>query len=103
MQRFTNLTRLRAAPGIRLPSLRLRRYANMNAPSAAETDSQAAAVANTSGITPESLSRTLKEKIEAQHVDIEDMSGNQITCSSPRKGLLTLCLQLVVAKHSTPS
>ncbi|KAL8706201.1 MAG: hypothetical protein Q9201_000707 [Fulgogasparrea decipioides] len=42
---------------------------------AAETDTQAANVANSSGITASSLQDTLKEKLVAEHVDIEDMSG----------------------------
>lgn len=75
MQRFINLSRLRAVPSLRLPAPQLRQFADMNGPSAAKTDTEAAAVANTSGITPHSLSTTLKEKIQAQHVDIEDMSG----------------------------
>ncbi|MCJ1297331.1 hypothetical protein MMC08_000117 [Hypocenomyce scalaris] len=41
----------------------------------AETDTQAAAVANSSGITPASLKTTLTGKLEAQHVDIDDISG----------------------------
>lgn len=41
----------------------------------AETDTQAAAVANTSGITPASIKTTLIEKLEAQHVEIDDISG----------------------------
>ena len=45
------------------------------APSAAETDTQATAAANTSGVTTASLQKTLTEKLEAKHVDIEDMSG----------------------------
>ena len=44
-------------------------------PSAAETDAQAAAVANTSGITTESLTETLREKLDAEFVDINDISG----------------------------
>ena len=48
-----------------------------SAPSAAETDTQAEAVANTSGVTTESLQKTLIEKLEAKHVDIEDMSGER--------------------------
>ena len=44
---------------------------------AAETDRQAEAVANTSGVTTESLQKTLTEKLEAKHVDIEDMSGER--------------------------
>lgn len=43
--------------------------------SAAETDTQAAEAANSSGITPASLTTTLTEKLEAKHVDINDMSG----------------------------
>ena len=43
---------------------------------AAETDTQAANEANTSGITTTSLEETLREKLEAPHVEIEDMSGN---------------------------
>ena len=42
---------------------------------AAETDTQAAANAETAGITPDSLSETLKGKMNISHVDIEDMSG----------------------------
>lgn len=42
---------------------------------AAETDTQAAATAEAAGITPESLSATLREKMNIQHIDIEDMSG----------------------------
>ncbi|KAM0794441.1 bola protein [Usnea florida] len=48
---------------------------SVNAPSAAETDAQAEKVANTSGITTETLQKTITEKLEAKHVDIEDMSG----------------------------
>ncbi|KAL9602924.1 MAG: hypothetical protein Q9219_001449 [cf. Caloplaca sp. 3 TL-2023] len=42
---------------------------------AAETDTQATQAANTSGITISSLQNTLKEKLDAEYVDIEDMSG----------------------------
>ncbi|KAL9026112.1 MAG: hypothetical protein Q9196_005178 [Gyalolechia fulgens] len=42
---------------------------------AAETDTQAEKVANTSGITISSLQQTLKEKLGAEYVAIEDMSG----------------------------
>ena len=45
---------------------------------AAETDTQAENVANTSGITPDSLKQTLKEKLQANHVDINDMSGESL-------------------------
>ncbi len=75
MQRFTTPFRLRLAQRIPTihPSRRL--YANMNAPSAAETDTQAEAVASTSGITTASLQKALAEKLDAKHVDVEDMSG----------------------------
>lgn len=43
---------------------------------AAETDTQAEKVANTSGITVSSLKQALKEKLEAEYVEIEDMSGS---------------------------
>jgi hypothetical protein len=42
---------------------------------AAPTDTQAAAEANASGVTAESISATLKSKLDASHVEIEDMSG----------------------------
>jgi stress-induced morphogen len=42
---------------------------------AAQTDTAAAAEANSSGVTVESLTATLKEKLGAAHVEIEDMSG----------------------------
>ncbi|MCJ1484861.1 hypothetical protein MMC06_005034 [Schaereria dolodes] len=41
----------------------------------AETDTQAAEVANATGITPASLQNPLREKLSAQHVHIEDISG----------------------------
>ncbi|KAG7009163.1 hypothetical protein G7Y79_00003g010310 [Physcia stellaris] len=50
-------------------------YATMTTPGAAETDTGAAAIANSSGITPQTLSATLKEKLDASHVDINDISG----------------------------
>ena len=57
------------------PRLTNRLYASMSAPSAAETDTQAANVANASGITPATLKTTLTEKLEAQHVEVQDISG----------------------------
>ena len=50
------------------------------APKAAETDQQAEATANTSGVTSESIEKTLKDKVAAQYVDIEDMSGMSVPC-----------------------
>jgi stress-induced morphogen len=41
----------------------------------ARTDKEAELVQASSGITPESLSTTLKSKLEAEHVDISDLSG----------------------------
>jgi stress-induced morphogen len=49
----------------------------------ARTDEEAAQVQASSGITPESLSTTLKSKLEASHVDISDLSGT-LTTNSPR-------------------
>ncbi|ETN45484.1 uncharacterized protein HMPREF1541_09316 [Cyphellophora europaea CBS 101466] len=42
---------------------------------AAETDTQAAATAVDSGVTPDSLTEALKSKMNIQHISIEDMSG----------------------------
>jgi len=42
---------------------------------AAKTDTEAALEASSSGVTPSSISETLKKKLGATHVDIEDMSG----------------------------
>lgn len=41
----------------------------------ARTDEEAEQVPASSGVTPESLSTTLKSKLEAEHVDISDLSG----------------------------
>ena len=46
---------------------------------AAETDTQAAAAANTSGITPDSMKSTLAEKLQAQFVEVRDESGQSAT------------------------
>ena len=58
-------------------AIALRTSTNMSAgaPKAAETDVQAEATANATGVTSESLQSTLKEKVAAQYVEIEDMSG----------------------------
>jgi stress-induced morphogen len=42
---------------------------------AAETDTQAAANAASSGVTTDSLMETLKGKMKIEHIEIEDMSG----------------------------
>ena len=75
MQRLNSILRLRPAPRLSNLSPFPKPYTNMSAPSAAETDTQAETVANTSGITTESLQKTITERLEAKHVDIEDMSG----------------------------
>jgi len=41
----------------------------------AKTDIQAAEAANSLGVTAEYIERKLTEKLEAQYVDVEDMSG----------------------------
>ena len=41
----------------------------------AETDTQATETAASLGITIESIERKLTEKLEAQYVNVEDMSG----------------------------
>lgn len=41
----------------------------------ARTDAEAEQNQHTSGITPDTLSTTLKEKLDAVHVDIVDLSG----------------------------
>ncbi|KAF2227686.1 bola protein [Elsinoe ampelina] len=41
----------------------------------ARTDNEAMEVQGTSGVTPDSLRTTLVEKLQATHVEIEDLSG----------------------------
>ena len=79
MQRFFIVARLssRSTTTAFQPSSS-RFYANMSAPKAAETDTQAENVANATGVTGESIRKALEQGIGAQHVDIEDMSGTQI-------------------------
>lgn len=43
----------------------------------ARTDTEAAETQNSTGITPDTLAATLKEKLAAQHVDIQDLSGTR--------------------------
>lgn len=43
----------------------------------ARTDVEAVQNQHSSGVTPETLKATLIEKLEAQHVDIQDLSGNR--------------------------
>ena len=61
-------------------------------PGAAETDTQAAEVANTSGITTQSLTATLREKLDASHVDINDISGMITLYSQPEYNTNLLAL-----------
>lgn len=52
----------------------LNHFATMSG--AAETDVQANSTSNnSSGITSSSLKSTLTERLEAEHVDVEDISG----------------------------
>ena len=64
--------------------------------SAAETDTQAESVANTSGITPDTLKATLMEKLQASHVDINDMSGKAKILSRPHTKALHQCVYFYV-------
>ena len=73
MQRFINPQRFRHVQ--RLAQFQPPRIVRLASMSAAETDTQAAQAANTSGITPASLTTTLTEALEAKHVDINDISG----------------------------
>ena len=41
----------------------------------AQTDAEAAEVQSSTGVTPDTLSETLKVKLDASHVDIQDLSG----------------------------
>ena len=45
---------------------------------AAETDVAATQVANTTGVTPEGIQSTLREKLEAQVVEVDDISGSDL-------------------------
>lgn len=76
MQRLTTVSRnfVRSRAQVSQPKT-LRAYANMSAPKAAETDTEAARVQSTTGVTAESLKKKLEEGIGARHVDIQDMSG----------------------------
>ena len=56
---------------------------------ASSSDVDAVNVQNSTGITPETLKATLKEKLQASHVDIEDMSG---ICSKSLKTTYLLIL-----------
>jgi hypothetical protein len=57
---------------------------------AAATDTQAAVEADASGVTPESITATLKSKLDASHVEIEDMSGKNLPFSCATAPLFPL-------------
>ena len=101
MQRLNSLLHVR--PALRLTNLSYhpKFYPSMsvNAPSAAETDAQAEKVANTSGITTESLQKTITEKLEAKHVDIEDMSGEMPLFPHPS----SLSVMLTIIRRMWPN
>lgn len=65
-------------------------------PMAAPTDTQAEAVQSTTGITPESLAQTLREQLEATHVQIEDISGSFLFKLLHRDSLSSPLLSLIV-------
>lgn len=68
----------------------------------ARTDSEASAAQETTGITPETLGATLSHKLEASHVDIQDLSG--ITRFVPSLDAASnTTIQEAVAKCSKPS
>lgn len=73
IQIFTKVSRLSIINSLGL--LHQHRSNHLASMSAAKTDSQAANAANSSGITPSSLQSTLTEKLEAQYVNVEDISG----------------------------
>lgn len=73
----------------------------------ARTDVEAEANQNTSGVTPDTLQSTLKEKLEAQHVEIADLSGNPAVHDFPTVRLsltrhIHVC-QVAAAKCLKPS
>lgn len=43
----------------------------------ARTDVEATETQNSTGITPDTLSQTLKSKLDAAHVEISDLSGRR--------------------------
>lgn len=44
----------------------------------ARTDTEASSNQASSGITPDTLGATLREKLEASHVDVQDLSGKDM-------------------------
>lgn len=56
----------------------------------ARTDVEASQTQASTGITPDTLKSTLSTKLEATHVDIEDLSGQSLL---PSFHLVPSCLQ----------
>jgi hypothetical protein len=54
----------------------------------ARTDAEAEQNQASSGITPDSLGHTLREKLGAEHVDIQDLSGTTLFHSIIQETLL---------------
>lgn len=52
----------------------------------ARTDAEAQVTQSETGITPDALSASLKERLEASHVDISDLSGKQWDCTNLHEG-----------------
>lgn len=74
----------------------------MDTPSAAETDTQAQAVANASGVTTSSLQKTLTEKLNATHVDVEDLSGSSELSISHRTHTQRLTTEAILRRGMRP-
>jgi hypothetical protein len=55
----------------------------------ARTDEEAEQNQASSGITPDSLGHTLREKLGAEHVDIQDLSGRVNIGSAKQENLLS--------------
>lgn len=73
---YTNLHRPLAQTSLQRLTMSASPHLAADAPKAAETDTQAEAVTNATGVTSEGLQSTLRDKVGAQYVDIEDMSGS---------------------------
>lgn len=65
----------------------------------ARTDDEAARTAASSGVTPDGIKQKLVEKLEATHVDIEDLSGElPVYSATVRLCARRLCLLLVLCQ-----
>lgn len=56
----------------------------------ARTDTEASSNQASSGVTPDTLGATLREKLEASHVDIQDLSGSLPNTKLRGRPLLTI-------------